>query len=207
RKAVKGEIERISVMIAEVRAMGLLPCATLGLLGKEELLLLKEAGLERFHHNIETSERFFPEICTTHTFQEKLRTIDAVKSTGLSLCSGGIFGLGETWRDRIDMASTLREIEPDSVPINFLIPVKGTMLGGRAPLEPFEALKIISLFRFMLPDKEIRVCGGRVQTLGEFHPLIFSAGADGLLSGNYLTTTGRSFGDDLRLIRQQGLGT
>ena len=207
RKAAKGEIERIAVMIAEVRAMGLLPCATLGLLGKEELLLLKEAGLERFHHNIETSERFFPEICTTHTFQEKLRTIDAVKSTGLSLCSGGIFGLGETWRDRIDMASTLREIGPDSVPINFLIPVMGTRLGGHAPLDPFEALKIISLFRFMLPGKEIRVCGGRVQTLGEFHPLIFAAGADGLLSGNYLTTTGRSFGDDLRLIRQQGLGT
>ncbi len=206
RKAAKGEIERISVMIAEVRAMGLLPCATLGLLGKEELLLLREAGLERFHHNIETSERFFPEICTTHTFQEKLRTMDAVKSTGLSLCSGGIFGLGETWRDRIDMASTLREIGPDSVPINFLIPVKGTRLGGRARLDPFEALKIISLFRFMLPDKEIRVCGGRVQTLGEFHPMIFSAGADGILSGNYLTTTGRSFGDDLRLIRQQGLG-
>ncbi len=103
------------------------------------------------------------------------------------------------------MACALRQIGPDSVPVNFLIPVSGTRLGGQAPLDPFEALKIVSLFRFMLPDREIRVCGGRVQTLGEFHPLIFAAGADGLLSGNYLTTTGRSFDDDLRVIRQYGL--
>lgn len=207
RKAAPGEIERIADMIAEIRKVGLLPCATLGLLGEEELITLKEAGLERFHHNLETSERYFPEICSTHTFAEKLKTIDGVKSAGLSLCSGGIFGLGETWQDRIDMACLLREIGPDSVPINFLIPVRGTKLGSRVSLEPFEALKIISLLRFMLPDKEIRVCGGRVQALGEFHSFIFAAGADGLLSGNYLTTTGRNFQDDLRLIRQHGLRT
>jgi biotin synthase len=207
RKTSGGEIDRIAAMITEVRKLGLLPCATLGLLGSDELLTLKEAGLERFHHNIETSERFFPEICSTHTFTEKLKTIDAVQSAGLSLCSGGIFGLGESWHDRIDMACMLREIGPDSVPINFLIPVRGTRLGSRAALEPFEALRIISLLRFMLPDREIRVCGGRMQTLGEFHSFIFAAGADGLLSGNYLTTTGRNFEDDLRLIRQHGLRT
>jgi biotin synthase len=207
RKTSGGEIDRIAAMITEVRKLGLLPCATLGLLGSAELLTLKEAGLERFHHNIETSERFFPEICSTHTFTEKLKTIDAVQSAGLSLCSGGIFGLGESWHDRIDMACMLREIGPDSVPINFLIPVRGTRLGSRAALEPFEALRIISLLRFMLPDREIRVCGGRMQTLGEFHSFIFAAGADGLLSGNYLTTTGRNFEDDLRLIRQHGLRT
>jgi biotin synthase len=207
RKASARELDRIAAMITEVRKRGLLPCATLGLLGGEELLALKDAGLERFHHNLETSERFFPEICSTHTFAEKLKTIDAVKSAGLSLCSGGIFGLGETWQDRIDMACTLRDIGPDSVPINFLIPVRGTRLGSRPALGPFEALTIISLFRFMLPDKEIRVCGGRMQTLGEFHSFIFAAGADGLLSGNYLTTTGRSFGDDLQLIGRHGLRT
>jgi biotin synthase len=207
RKTSGGEIDRIAAMITEVRKLGLLPCATLGLLGSDELLTLKEAGLERFHHNIETSERFFPEICSTHTFTEKLKTIDAVQSAGLSLCSGGIFGLGESWHDRIDMACMLREIGPDSVPVNFLIPVRGTRLGSRAALEPFEALRIISLLRFMLPDREIRICGGRVQTLGEFHSFIFAAGADGLLSGNYLTTTGRNFEDDLRLIRQHGLRT
>ena len=205
RKVSEAEIRKIADMISGVRALGLLPCATLGLLGKEELLILKEAGLERFHHNVETSESFFPEICSTHTYRDKLETIAAVKSAGLSLCSGGIFGLGETWQDRIDMGMALREIGPDSIPINFLIPVKGTRLGARPQLEPLEALRIISLFRFILPDREIRVCGGRVQTLGEFHSFIFLAGADGLLSGNYLTTSGRSFEDDRLMIGQYGL--
>ncbi len=204
RKVNAGEIRKIADMISEVRALGLLPCATLGLLTREELLFLKDAGLERFHNNLETSERFFPEICTTHTYGDKLKTIAAVKSAGLSLCSGGIFGLGETWQDRIDMAIALREIGPDSVPLNFLIPINGTRLGARSRLEPIEALKIISLFRFILPDKEIRICGGRVQTLGEFNSSIFLAGADGILSGNYLTTTGKCFEDDLRLIGEQG---
>jgi biotin synthase len=205
RRVAGAEVRKIADMISEVRTLGLLPCATLGLLGKEELLFLKDAGLERFHHNIETSERFFPEICTTHTYGEKLKTIAAVKSTGLSLCSGGIFGLGETWQDRIDMGMALREIGPESVPINFLIPIRGTKLGSRSQIEPLEALRIISLFRFLLPNKEIRVCGGRLQTLGELNPFIFLAGADGILSGNYLTTTGRSFSDDMRMIGQLGL--
>ena len=205
RKASGTDIPKIAEMISEVRASGLLPCATLGLLGKEELFLLREAGLERFHHNLETSERFFSEICTTHTYREKIQTIAAAKSVGLSLCSGGIFGLGETWEDRIDMGMALREIVPDSVPLNFLIPIRGSRLGWRNQLRPIEALKIISLFRFLLPDKEIRVCGGRMQTLGEFNSFIFFAGADGVLSGNYLTTSGRSFEDDVRLIGEQGL--
>jgi biotin synthase len=161
--------------------------------------------LERYHNNLETSERFFSEICTTHTYQDKINTIREVKSAGLSLCSGGIFGLGETWEDRIDMAFELRDIGPDSVPINFLTPVKGTRLGLQELLAPFDALKIISLYRFVLPDKEIRVCGGRLQILGELHPFIFPAGADGLLTGNYLTTLGRDFEDDLRLISRYGL--
>jgi biotin synthase len=192
-------------MVSAVRKLGLLPCATLGLLSGEDLLLLKDAGLERYHNNLETSERFFSEICTTHTYQDKLETIREVKSSGLSLCSGGIFGLGETWEDRIDMAFALRDISPDSVPINFLTPVKGTRLGVQKLLDPFDALKIISLYRFILPDKEIRVCGGRIQTLGEFNSFIFPAGADGLLTGNYLTTVGRNFEDDLKLINHYGL--
>ena len=205
KKASVTDLEKIAEMVSAVRKLGLLPCATLGLLSAEDLLLLKAAGLERYHNNLETSERFFSEICTTHTYQDKIETIREVKSSGLSLCSGGIFGLGETWDDRIDMAFALRDIGPDSVPINFLTPVKGTRLGVNRILDPFEALKIISLYRFILPDKEIRVCGGRIQTLGEFHSLIFAAGADGLLTGNYLTTLGRNFEDDLRLITQCGL--
>jgi biotin synthase len=205
KKASRSDLTKISEMVSAVREVGLLPCATLGLLSREDLLQLKEAGLERYHNNLETSERFFSEICTTHTYQDKLETIREVKSAGLSLCSGGIFGLGETWEDRVDMAFALREIGPDSVPINFLTPVKGTRLGVQKLLNPFDALKIISLYRFILPDKEIRVCGGRLQTLGEFHAFIFPAGADGLLTGNYLTTLGRNFEDDLKLINQYGL--
>lgn len=205
KKASATDLDKIAVMISAVRKLGLLPCATLGLLSGEELLQLKDAGLERYHNNLETSERFFAEICTTHTYQDKLETIREVKSSGLSLCSGGIFGLGETWEDRVDMALALREIGPDSVPINFLTPVKGTRLGVQKILNSFDALKIISLYRFILPDKEIRVCGGRLQTLGEFNSFIFPAGADGLLTGNYLTTLGRNFEDDLGLIHQYGL--
>jgi biotin synthase len=205
RKVSGGDLDRIAAVVRQVRAMGLLPCATLGLLSQEELELLRDSGLERYHHNLETSERFFSEICTTHTYQDKMKTIGAAKAAGLSLCSGGIFGLGEEWEDRIDMALALRRSGPDSVPINFLMPVEGTKLGSMKPLGPFEALKVIGLYRFILPDKEIRVCGGRMQTLGDFHSFIFFAGADGLLTGNYLTTTGRNFEDDLRLIERQGL--
>lgn len=205
RRVSGRDLERIAVTVSKVRSMGLLPCATLGLLSREELLLLRDAGLERYHHNLETSERFFPQICTTHTYKDKLKTIEAVKSEGLSLCSGGIFGLGEDWEDRVDMALALREIGPDSVPVNFLMPIAGTRLESMKLLEPDKALKIISLFRFILPGKQIRVCGGRMQTLGDFHSFIFVAGADGLLTGNYLTTTGRNFEDDLKLIERHGL--
>ncbi|MBI3592668.1 MAG: biotin synthase BioB [Nitrospirae bacterium] len=206
RKPIRNELNDIALMVRDVRNAGLLPCATLGLLNKDELSFLKDNGLERYHHNLETSERFFPEICRTHTYYDKLKTIEAAKSAGLSVCSGVIFGLGETWDDRIDMAFALKDLDIDSAPVNFLIPVKGTSLGEKEFLHPFDALKIISLYRFILPKKQIRVCGGRIQALGEFNPMVFMAGADSLLTGNYLTTTGRTYGDDLRLIRRYGLG-
>jgi biotin synthase len=207
RKVSNRDLLEIAGMISEIREIGLLPCASIGLLKEKELSILKSAGLERYHHNLETSERFFPQICRTHGYADKLKTIEAVKSTGLSICSGGIFGLGETWQDRIDMAFLLKELDVDSIPINFLIPIKGTALGYRDLLKPFEALKIISLYRFILPQKDIRVCGGRIQILGEFNSMVFFAGADSLLTGNYLTTMGRSFEDDLRLIESYGLTT
>jgi biotin synthase len=207
RRVSKNEIMRIGKAVDKIRKAGLLPCATLGLLDYEDLKFLKESGLERYHHNLETSERYFPHVCSTHSYADKLRTIDAVKRAGLSLCSGGIFGMGETWGDRIDMAFLLREIGADSIPINYLTPIKGTPLGEMEPLGPIEALKIISIFRFILPEKQIRVCGGRIQTLGELNPLIFSAGADGLLVGNYLTTLGRDINHDVDLIHELGLGT
>jgi biotin synthase len=205
RKVSERDLFSIADMISEIRDIGLLPCASLGLLRKKDLSILKSSGLERYHHNLETSERFFPKICSTHSYADKLKTIAAIKSAGLSICSGGIFGLGETWRDRIDMAFLLKELDVDSVPINFLIPLKGTALEHRDFLHPFEALKIISLYRFILPQKQSRICGGRMQILGEFNSMIFFAGADSLLTGNYLTTMGRSYEDDLRLIKLYGL--
>jgi biotin synthase len=205
RKVSGRELRRIADAVSEVRALGLLPCATLGLLSEAEIRQLKASGLERYHHNLETSDRYFPMICSTHTYRDKMETIGAVRAAGVSLCCGGIFGLGETWQDRVDMAFALKEIAPDSVPLNFLTPIKGTSLGSQTLLEPFEALKIIALFRFVLPDREIRVCGGRMPTLRDFHSFIFLAGADALLTGNYLTTTGRRFEDDLELIRMHGL--
>lgn len=205
RKIGRNELKEISLMIKEIKKLGLLPCATLGLLNRDELLYLKDNGLIRYHHNLETSERFFPEICSSHTYYDKLKTIEAAKSVGLSVCSGGIFGMGETWEDRIDMALDLRNLDIDSVPINFLIPIKGTKLSNIEPMHPFEALKIISLYKLILPEKDIRICAGRVQVLKEFHPLIFMAGADSILTGNYLTTIGRTYEDDLILIDQLGL--
>lgn len=205
KKPSEKELRRIALAIEGVRDLGLLPCSTLGLLERDELALLKEAGLYRYHHNLETARSFFSEVCSTHSYEDKLRTIQSVKDVGLSLCSGGIFGLGESWSQRLEMALELKRISPDSVPVNFLIPIKGTPLGERPRLDPVEALRIISLLRIVLPDKEIRVCGGRLQVLGEFNSMVFLAGADGLLTGNYLTQKGRNAADDLQMIRSQGL--
>ena len=207
RKVSEKDLLKIAGTLSEIRNLGLLPCASLGLLKEYELSMLREAGLDRYHHNLETSERFFPRICGTHSFTDKIKTIKAAQSVGLSLCSGGIFGMGETWQDRIDMAFSLKELDVDSVPINFLVPIKGTALKDRNLLHPFEALRIVSLYRFILPPKEVRICGGRMQVLGEFHSMVFSAGADGMITGNYLTTLGRSPEDDLRLIETHGLIT
>ncbi|HDK81217.1 MAG TPA: biotin synthase BioB, partial [Nitrospirae bacterium] len=165
KKVSAKELDAICGFVSGIRKIGLLPCATLGMLTASELKDLKDAGLHRYHHNLETSEAFFSEICTTHTYREKVKTIEAAKSIGLSICSGGIFGLGESWRDRIDMAFALKDIGVDSVPVNFLSPVPGTPLGGRQHLSPIEALKIIAVYRLILPACEVRVCGGRHSTL------------------------------------------
>ena len=198
------DLASVADIVSDVKKLGLLPCASLGLLKKEALLLLKAAGLDRYHHNLETSEGFFPRICTTHSYSDKMKTIRAAKAAGLSVCSGGIFGMGETWLDRIDMAFALKKLGVESVPINFLVPIKGTALGDKGLLHPFDALKIISLYRYILPEREVRICGGRLQVLGEFHSLVFAAGADGMITGNYLTTLGRIPEDDLKLIAMHG---
>lgn len=205
RKVSGKEIENICSFVSNIKNLGLLPCATLGMLSLSELEMLKEAGLHRYHHNLETSEAFFKEICTTHTFREKIKVIEAAKSISLSVCSGGIFGIGESWEDRIDMAFALKDLRVNSVPINFITPVYGTPLGDTELLNPMEALKIISIYRLILPESEIRICGGRPNTLRDLNSYIFMAGADGLLIGNYLTTSGRNPEDDLQMIKDTGL--
>lgn len=199
------DLMAIAQTLDEIRKTGLGVCASLGVLDRDELSYLRDHGLERCHNNLETSERFFPSICSTHSYQEKIRTLEAARSIGLSLCSGGIFGMGESWLDRIDLAFALRDLDVHCAPINFLNPIKGTRLEYRRPLLPDEALKVISVFRLILPQKEIRVCGGRIQTLGDSHPMIFKAGADSVMTGNYLVTMGRSYEDDIKMLHNEGL--
>ncbi len=205
KKPSASELDKICGIISEISLMGLLPCATLGMLDEYQLGQLKDAGLNRYHHNLETSEAFFKEICTTHTYNDKLRTIDCAKSLGLSVCSGGIFGLGESWEDRIDMAFAIRDTGADSVPINFLSPIAGTPLESKEALSPMEALKIIAIYRIIMPDREIRICGGRHSTLRGLASHLFLAGADGLLIGNYLTTSGGDPAEDMQMIEDMGL--
>jgi len=199
------DLEKIAQGVRLVRELGLLPCATLGTLTRDQLSFLKDAGLDRYHHNIETSRSYFSRICTTHSFDERLEVLGSARSLRLSACSGGIFGMGETMEDRIQMAFTLRELDVDSVPINFLMPIAGTPLENISVISPLEALQSIALFRFILPNKEIRVCAGRGTALGRLHPLIFTAGADGFMIGNYLTTSGLDPTEDLAMIRDLGL--
>ena len=199
------DLENIAKGIRRVRDIGLSPCATLGTLTREQLTYLKDAGLHRYHHNIETSREYFPRICTTHSFDERLQVLGHARDLGLSACSGGILGMGESMDDRIKMAFILRELNVDSVPLNFLMPIMGTPLENIDAIAPLEALHAIALFRLILPDKEIRICGGRGAALGQLHPFIFVAGADGFMIGNYLTTSGLDPQEDLKMVRDLGL--
>jgi len=169
-------------------------CASLGQLETPALQQLQSAGFSRYHHNLETSERFYPSICTTQRWRDRRATVERVKELGWTVCSGGLFGLGETWEDRWELALTLQKLEVDSVPINFLNPIRGTPLADCAPLSPEEALRIVALFRLTLPKATIRICGGRPTVFAsrEQDELLFRAGANAFMTGNYLTTTGIS---------------
>lgn len=181
------------------------PHGSFGILTREIAQSLVKSGLKRLNHNLETSERFFPKVCSTHTFHDRINTIRCAKEAGLEICSGAIFGLGEEIEDRVDLAFTLKGLDVDVVPLNFLHPVSGTPLGNSPPLTPMEALKIISVFRFLLPDKEIKIAGGRERTLRDLQSWMFYAGANSTMIGNYLTTTGRKVEDDFQMIGDLGL--
>ncbi len=180
-------------------------CASLGMIGLEQAGQLRESGISRYHHNLETAESYFPRICTTHEYTEDIETIERVRKAGLKICSGGIMGLGETWEQRVELARTLEDLDVDSIPINFLNPIKGTRMEKRPPLPPMEALACVALFRLMHPQRDIAVCGGREIVLRDFQSLLFAAGANGIMIGNYLTTGGRDAKDDLEMIAASGL--
>ncbi|MFQ5585741.1 MAG: biotin synthase BioB [Thermodesulfobacteriota bacterium] len=187
------------------RETNLESCASLGIMKEETLMQLKEAGLHSYHHNLETARSFFPKVCTTHDYEDDVETVRLAKELGFYVCSGGVFGLGESWEQRVELAETLRELDVDSVPINFLNPRPATPLENAHNLTPRECLMIIALFRFMLPAKDIVICGGREVNLRELQPLIFAAGANGMMVGNYLTTPGRDSTKDLAMIEDLGL--
>lgn len=196
------EFDELLAAIREIRATtGIHPSASLGILDEETARALFAAGCVTYHHNLETARSFFPRICTTHDYEEDIATVRVAKAAGLRVCCGGILGLGESPEQRLELALTLRELEVDSVPLNFLTPIAGTPLAGSAQLTPLDCLRAIALFRYLLPKTSIRVCGGREHNLRDLQSWIFIAGADGVMIGNYLTTSGRKRDDDLRMFR------
>lgn len=199
------EWEEIYNTVKGIKALGIKPCVSLGMLDKERALQLKKAGLYRYHHNLETARSFFDNICTTHEYQEDIETVVAAKEAGLSACSGGIIGLGETMEQRIELAMTLKGLDVDSVPVNILNPRPGTPLMNAKPLPPLEILLTIAIFRFLLPDKDIKLCGGKEANLRQLLPLGIVAGCNSLMTGDYLTTPGRNPGLDIEMIQDLGL--
>ena len=180
-------------------------CASLGTLTYERGKKLKEAGLTNYHHNLETAESFYDNICSTHSYKDRIETVKIAKSLGFKVCSGGIFGMGETEKLRIELAFALKELDVDSIPMNFLNPIKGTPLENVKPMTPLEILRLIGVYRLIHPMKDIIICGGREINLRSLQSMIFFAGANGTLMGNYLTTSGNSPEDDIQMIKDEGL--
>lgn len=180
-------------------------CASIGHMSPARAKALKEAGVQRVHHNVETAESYYPEVSTTVRYEGRLRTIDAVREAGLETCVGGILNLGETREQRVEMAFELAEIDPTSVPINLLNPRPGTKFGDRDHMDPWEAVKWIAIFRLILPDALFRLCGGRVENIGELQEIAVKAGLNGVMMGNFLTTLGSTPDEDRAMFEQHGL--
>lgn len=179
-------------------------CASHGIITFDLALKLKEAGVSMYHHNVETSRDFYGEICTTHSYTERLETIKNVMKAGIEICCGGIIGLGESREDRVKMAFEIRDLGIKSIPINVLSPIKGTPLEGQGIIVPFEILKTMALYRYIIPDSYIRYAGGRL-ALKDKQNIGFRAGVNAALVGNYLTTVGNNIEEDKKMIRCEGL--
>ena len=200
------EFDRVLAAGRAVRhRTGLDVCASLGALTVDRGRRLAEAGFARYNHNLETSARHFGRVCTTHTWDDRRRTARAVVEAGLELCCGGLFGIGETDEDRVDLALSVRRLGATVVPLNFLHPIPGTPLADAEPLSPAKILSIVAVFRLVLPHQIIKLAGGREKNLRDLQCLMFLAGADSCLIGNYLTTKGRPAEEDLAMIRDLGL--
>ncbi len=187
------------------RETALEPCASLGLMREPELARLRAAGLKHYHHNLETARSHFDRVCTTHTYDQQLDTIRTAKRLGFKLCSGGILGMGETPEQRVELAETIRELGIDCVPMNFLNPRPGTPMAGLKAISAGECLAAIAVFRLMMPTANIFVMGGREVNLGDRQDLVFRAGADGTMVGNYLTSAGRAPAQTVAMVEGQGL--
>jgi biotin synthase len=202
----ENELARLEKLIPKIKnQVGVDVCAGLGIIDYEQAARLVKAGLSRYNHNLETSRNHFKNIVTTHDYDMRIETVKAAKKAGLGLCVGGIFGIGETDNDRIDMALQIRELGADMVPMNFLHPIAGTPLADMPTMKPMKILRLIALYRFILPRTDIKIAGGRVLNLRDMQSWMFYAGATAILSGNYLTTAGRAVEDDLQMIKDLGL--
>lgn len=200
------ELEKICNAAHRIRReVGIALCGSFGQLTPDYATSLREAGFSSYHHNLETSRSFFPGICTTHDYDDDIETVRRARDAGLRTCCGGILGMGESDAQRIELSMTLRELAVDSIPLNFLNPIPGTRLQDRGTMPPMRALVCIALFRLMHPGRDILVCGGREATLGEWQSWIFLAGANGVMIGNYLTTTGRDMADDIAMLHTLGV--
>lgn len=202
----KGTIEKVIETVHLIRRNTNLEIGcSLGILTEEQAIRLADAGVRRYNHNLETSRNYFPHICSTHSYDDRINTARTVKQHGIQLCCGGILGLGESKKDRIDLAFTLRELEPEVVPINFLDPKSGSPLESRQLLDPLEALKIIAIFRLILPQSIIICAGGREKVLGKIQSLAIAAGANSLITGDYLTSIGDPKERDRKMVEKMGL--
>ena len=198
-------LERVCTAVPIIKQRYPLTVAvSLGILREDQLAKLVEAGVDKVNHNLETSRRYFPSVCTTHTYEERWQTCQLVKQFNLELCCGGIIGMGETTEDRIDFLTTLQELQPQEVPVNFLNPRPGTPFGDRSLVEPTEALRFVAMARLALPAALIRFAGGREVTLQGLQDLGMRSGASGLVLGNYLTTSGRGDRDDFAMLDRLG---
>jgi len=196
------EIDSLSEPISKIRNnKDLTCCAALGCLSESQAVKLYSMGIRRYNHNLETSERFFPQVVTTHRFADRINTVKNAQKAGLAICCGGIFGLGETLEDRVDLALQIRDLNVDCIPLNFLNPIPGTPFENNPPIPPLEALQTIAVFRFIHFDKQIKIAGGREKCLRDLQSWMFFAGASSTMIGNYLTTQGRKTEEDLQMFK------